>query len=139
MAAWAKVEQAIRRVGGHSDVVFDDPVIHRCIGDMGGWIKLCSVLESELAFRAKDFQNLYRGYAMRREIPEYQAVLIGRFNCDNQRRGMPLQPPALIGDKASAAQVMALGANRPPLQIERLAAVLHLPPALQIDAPQADA
>ncbi|MFO0207809.1 MAG: DUF6475 domain-containing protein, partial [Betaproteobacteria bacterium] len=45
MQAWAKVEKAIRRVGGHESVVFDDALIHRCIDDMGGWVKVCDTLE----------------------------------------------------------------------------------------------
>lgn len=109
MAAWAKVERAIRRVGGGSDVVFDDPVIHRAIEDMGGWVKLCGVLEVDLPFRAKEFQNYYRGYAMRRELPEFPRILSGTYSAYNASHGYAVAAPVLIGDETACRQVMQIG------------------------------
>ena len=42
--AWSKVDQAVRRVGTYQCVVFDDPVIHRVIADMGGWVHILSLI-----------------------------------------------------------------------------------------------
>ena len=123
--AWAKVERAVRRVGGHDSVVFDDPLIHRCVDDMGGWVKLCATLEDDLAFRARDFQNLYRGFAMRREIPAYPRHLIGRFEAQNRQSGHPVAPPVLIGDQATCKQVQQLGGGQ-TLQITRAADAVPL-------------
>ena len=39
-AAWAKVDRAVRSVGAYASVAFDDPIIHRVIHDMGGWVGL---------------------------------------------------------------------------------------------------
>ena len=35
--AWGKAYEAMQGVGAYTDVVFDDPVIHAVIADMGGW------------------------------------------------------------------------------------------------------
>lgn len=109
LVAWTKVESAVRRVGSYADVVFDDPVIHRVLLDMGGWISLCATLSDEMPFRAKEFQTRYRGYAMRREIPDYPSRLIGRESSENGRMGFALSPPVFIGDTDAAQRVMALG------------------------------
>lgn len=123
--AWAKVERAIRRVGGYPDVAFDDAAIHRCIDDMGGWTKLCNGLEADLPFRQRDFTTLYRGYAMRRDVPAYPALLRGRFSVDAEGRGysnrLPVpQPPVLIGDAERAAQVVKGGQAAPLIAMTQL-------------------
>jgi hypothetical protein len=125
LQAWAKVERAIRRVGGHDSVAFDDPLIHRAIDDMGGWVKLCATTEDELPFRARDFQNLYRGFAMRREIPTYPPHLIGRFEAQNRQSGQPVAPPVLIGEPAACRLVLKGGTDN-QLRITRAAEALAL-------------
>lgn len=129
--AWAKVEHAIRRVGGYEDVAFDDLVIHRCIEDMGGWMRLCSTEEKELPFRARDFQSLYRGFALRREIPHYPRVLIGRINAENARMGYPTAPPVLIGDKETAQKVLQFGGSRAGPMLTRATEALPEPLMIQ--------
>lgn len=113
--AWSKVNQAVRRVGTYQDVVFDDPVIHRVLADMGGWVQLGSKTEDEWPFIAKEFENRYRGYRMRDEQPEYAPVLIGMANAHNQQQGFRTMPPVLIGDESRAAQVMKGGTTAPLL------------------------
>ena len=110
--AWAKCERAMRSVGGHVDVVFDDATIHRVVEDMGGWPKLCMTLEADLPFRAKDFQTLYRGYALRREIPSHPPRLLGRFSTQNLQAGQPVQPPVLVGDAQACERVMLGGTTQ---------------------------
>lgn len=109
LQAWATAERAIRRIGGYESVVFDDPLIHRCIEDMGGWQKLCETLEEELPFRAREFSARYRGYAMRRDIPQYPSHLIGRFEADNSARGYDAPAPVLIGDPDACRRVLEAG------------------------------
>ena len=36
LVAWSKVDKAVRSIGLYETVVFDDPIIHRVIMDMGG-------------------------------------------------------------------------------------------------------
>lgn len=113
LVAWAKVDQAVRRVGNYADVVFDDALIHRVLHDMGGWMALGTKTEDEWPFVSKEFENRYRGYRMRSERPEYPRVLIGIAGAHNRKGNHALQPPILIGDQAKAQAVMKGGTDRP--------------------------
>lgn len=113
LVAWAKVDQAVRRVGIYADVVFDDPLVHRVLHDMGGWMALGTKTEDEWPFVAREFENRYRGYRMRSERPEYQPVLIGIAGAHNRKGGHQLQPPILIGDTQAAQAVMKGGVDKP--------------------------
>lgn len=107
--AWSKVERAMRSLGTNSDVVFDDPLIHRVVSDMGGWIRLGETKTEEAwVFVGNDFVARYRGFRNRSEKPDYPRVLTGVANAHNARNGFPLQPPRTIGDPA-ACQRVALG------------------------------
>jgi hypothetical protein len=117
--AWSKVDQAIRRVGTYQDVAFDDPVIHRVIAEMGGWIWLGNQVEDEWPFVAKNFENRYRGYKLRGETPEYATVLLGMANAQNQQHGFRANPPILIGNQAKANAVMLGGTNAPLLEMKQ--------------------
>jgi hypothetical protein len=108
--AWAKVAGAIRKVGSWFDVAFDDPLIHCVLSDMGGWILLCSTLEDDLPFRAKEFENRYRGYSRRQQMPTSVPKLIGRINTNNLAEGHleVIEPPMLIGDFAKCTETLKL-------------------------------
>lgn len=122
--AWSKVDAAVRRVGTYSDVVFDDPIIHRVVADMGGWIWFGSQLEDEWPFIANRFENMYRGYKLRGERPDYQPVLLGMANAQNQLEGFQGQPPILIGDQQKAQIVMSGGTDKPLLEMRPAALVV---------------
>jgi hypothetical protein len=109
--AWTKVDTAVRRVGSYADVVFDDSIIHRVLVDMGGWLSLAMKTEDEWPFIARDFENRYRGYKMRGEVPDYLPVLIGLANAHNGKEGMQRLPPVLVGDQELARRVMAGGSD----------------------------
>lgn len=113
LVAWAKVDQAVRRVGTYADVVFDDPLVHRVLHDMGGWMALGTKSEDEWPFVAKEFENRYRGYRMRSERPDYPPVLIGIAGAHNRKGNHALQPPMLIGDRLAAQAVMKGGTDKP--------------------------
>jgi hypothetical protein len=122
--AWSKVDQAVRRVGTYQCVVFDDPVIHRVLLDMGGWVYIGGKDEKEWPFVAKEFQNRYRGYRMRDEVPEYPPVLIGLANAHNSKQGFRENPPILIGDERKASAVRLGGTTAPLLGMKSAADVL---------------
>jgi hypothetical protein len=122
--AWSKVDQAVRRVGTYQDVVFDDPIIHRVIADMGGWIWFGNQVEDEWPFVAKNFENRYRGYKLRGETPEYQPVLIGMANAQNQQNGFRGNPPILIGNQRAANVVMSGGQVGPLLEMRQAAGAM---------------
>lgn len=120
MRAWAKVDQAVHRVGTYCDVVFDDALIHRVIQDMGGWIALGTRSEDEWPFVAKEFENRYRGFSARGEHPPYPATLIGLATAHNSRNGYPAETLILIGNEQSAREVLRGGSAQPPLGLHRL-------------------
>ena len=126
LQAWAKVDQAVRRVGTYADVVFDDPVIHRVLHEMGGWIAMGEKTEDEWPFVAKEFENRYRGYAARSERPEYPPVLIGLAGAHNRKGGHETQPPMLIGDADTARAVMAGGTDKPMIGLTSAGTALRL-------------
>ena len=47
----------------YKSVTFDDPVIMTCIDRMGGWVKVASVLTSEIGYREQEFMTLYARYS----------------------------------------------------------------------------
>jgi len=115
--AWSKVDRGVRQVGTGRSVVFDDPVIHRVISDMGGWSEMGRKTEDEWPFIRNEFVNRYRGYRMRSEIPEYQRVLIGHYEASNNQLGFESDPPTLIGEPEAAKAVMLGGSDKPLLQV----------------------
>ncbi|SCY29729.1 hypothetical protein SAMN05216420_104154 [Nitrosospira sp. Nl5] len=120
LRAWVKVDQAVRRIGTYADVVFDDPLIHRVIQDMGGWIALGTKKEDEWPFVAKEFENRYRGFRSRNECPEYPASLVGIATAHNNQKGFKADPPVLIGNEQLARQVLFGGTDRPALGFKRM-------------------
>lgn len=60
LTAWLLVKETIARVGAYKSVQFDDLVIHTVISAMGGWPKVCEVLDDDLKWMQKEFERLYR-------------------------------------------------------------------------------
>lgn len=128
LIAWAKVDKAVRQIGTGTSVVFDDPIIHKVLQDMGGWLSFGSKSEDEWPFVAKDFENRYRGYKLRNEQTEYPKVLIGLYEAQNSTQGFKSDPPILVGDTDKAKQVMLGGTTKPligftPLQPSNVVAI----------------
>lgn len=117
--AWSKVDTAVRVRGTWDDVVFDDAIIHRVIADMGGWVLVGSKGDDEWPFVGKEFQQRYRGFRTRDQMPEYPRQLTGMSNAANRAAGQPQLPPILIGDvdKAKAVLKGALAIGNGPRQI----------------------
>ena len=116
LAAWAKVDQAVRRVGIQSSVVFDDPLIHKVLQDMGGWLGIGQKSEDDWPFVAKEFENRYRGFKARGEKPEYPKMLIGLYDASNGLQGFKSTKPVFIGNKELAQGVLNGGSDKPALQ-----------------------
>lgn len=123
LVAWAKVDKAVRHKGTYVDVVFDDPLIHRVLHDMGGWIALGQKNEDEWPFVAREFENRYRGFRERSEIPEYPAVLTGIANAHNRSQGLKLQPLVMIGNEAACERVMNGGTDKPLIGFKQAGSV----------------
>lgn len=125
MVAWSKVDKAVRQVGTYASVAFDDPLIHRVIDDMGGWIKMGQQTENDWPFVAKEFETRYKGFANRNERPEYPPVMSGVIALENGARGVPESEVRLIGDAMKAMQVMK-GGERIGLQVTAAQAIRQL-------------
>lgn len=113
--AWAKVDRALRSVGTHRSVVFDDPLIHLCIADLGGWARLGQVNEQDWPFLANRFETLYRGYRLRAQPPAWQPLLHGLADNHNRQHGYRSETPLAIGDPQRAHRVYQEGQGSPAL------------------------
>ena len=111
LLAWSKVDRAVRLVGPHQSVCFDDPIIHAVIRDMGGWGQICSKTDDEWPFVGNEFQTRYRGYRLRRSDKEFPRALIGIAEAQNRREGFAPPDVILIGDAARAQQVHSEGSD----------------------------
>ena len=111
LSAWSKVDRAVRDIGPYETVVFDDPIIHKVLHDMGGWLMLSEKTDDDWPFIAKEFENRYRGFKSRNERIEYPAKLIGLFEANNSKEGYQVAQPMLIGDKTKAMEVLQLGTS----------------------------
>lgn len=108
LQAWSAVARAIREVGSYPSVVFDDPLIHAVIQDMGGWITLCQVLLKDLPFRERDFVARYLGYVLR-PPPAYPRQLTGIVEHQNRLQNNESPPPLYLGDLEKALGVYHSG------------------------------
>lgn len=118
--AWSRTVEAASRVGAYTDVVFDDPIVHAVIEDMGGWPALCRMETASLSYQQHRFTEAYRGYVNRGDLDRYPPKLIGDRSPDEvyTSRGLPPPRPALIGDPVRARQVLQ-GGTEGPRQITR--------------------
>ncbi len=119
--AWAKVYEAICRVGHMPSVAFDDAIIHAVIADMGGWVKLALVGNDELPFRERDFLRIYRSYSGR-ALGDYPRYLPGMAETENFGKGYAVEPPLLLGDASKAEQVLLAGSDKPRLAVQPMQA-----------------
>lgn len=110
-SAWTKVNTAVRRIGPYDTVVFDDPIIHRVLHDMGGWIGLCDKDDEAWPHVAREFETRYRGFKARNEKVEHPGKLIGIFEAHNSSKGFKVAAPMLIGDANKAQEVLRLGTS----------------------------
>lgn len=119
LVAWSKVDRAVRHVGPYASVTFDDAVIHRVVADMGGWVALCGGTEDEWPFKAREFENRYRGYA-NRPPEEWPRRLTGLEEHENARAGFADRYRIVfVGDETRCRQVASNGSDRPALAISQ--------------------
>jgi hypothetical protein len=113
--AWSMVLSACSRVGAYTDVVFDDPIVHAVIEDLGGWPSLCRTESKNLSYTQHRFATAYSGYVNRSDLGEYPRRLIGDRSPDAHYAlcGLPAPRPVLVGDQARAQMVLAKGSTAP--------------------------
>lgn len=111
LMAWAKVQEAVSRVGSYQSVCFDDPIINRVISEMCGWPGLCAKTMEELPFVEKNFCERYRAYRIRGNTVEHPGYLVGISEANNAQNGFKSPPPMLVGDSESAKRVLLSGSE----------------------------
>lgn len=117
--AWSKVDFAIRSIGSYSTVVFDDPIIHSVIRDLGGWIRISRKNNHELGFTAHDFEKRYIGY-LNSPPRNYISSLTGLVDLNNSANFHSSKKQVrFIGDESKAKQVMLTGQS-PGLKTQSL-------------------
>lgn len=100
LEAWSAVDNAVRTVGTYRSVAFQDPIIHKVIQDMGGWVSLGNKKEDEWAFVAKEFQTRYRGIKTTGQPVDAPPQLTGIAAQQNSVAGIQYaEPPILIGKR----------------------------------------
>lgn len=126
LVAWGKVLAAVSDVGAYRDVVFDDPYIHLCVVDVGGWPKVCRTGYDEISYLQHRFCDSYRAYVRRGEPSEYPGRLTGSGSGPDEylKVGMTPPAPALIGNREKARAVLAGGSV---LQLSAARAAMALP------------
>lgn len=117
LMAWNKVMEAVSRAGSYRSVCFDDPIINRCLLDMGGWPQLCGKQEDELPFVERNFCDRYRAYKTHGQAPGHPAYLVGLNEAMNAQNGFRSDPPMLIGNPDFARRVLTNGSNIPLIPV----------------------
>lgn len=133
LLAWSSVNKAIRTVGPHESVVFDDPIIQAVISDMGGWVDLNKVTEDEMPFRAREFEKRYQGYILRPPAA-YPRRLVGIAEAKNGEASRDIAPPVLVGDRGSAAMVYQRGGDSSGPSVTRLSGPVNKAMAALVDS-----
>jgi len=111
--AWTKFDKALRMVGVYSSVCFDDPIIHKVIRDMGGWISFEGKDDDEWPFISNDFKARYKAYKTKKDTDGGGGYLVGVVEATNRRQGFSFDLPLLIGDKEKAKNVLELVGEQP--------------------------
>lgn len=120
LMVWSKVEAAIRCVGHYRSIAFDDPIIHRVIEDMGGWIRLASTpSEKDLEFQAKEFVRRYQAIALAGgPKQDYVPYLVGESEATKNRNGFKHDDPlALVGREELVRLVMQNGKGQACIEL----------------------
>lgn len=101
--AYKKLEDAFSSAGVYRTVVFDDPVIHAVVENLGGWMHYCNLPEVEVKWYRKEFEKHYANFApliaAKRLKPP--TMLFGVFAFEENTTDES-KTPRLIGDHQKA-------------------------------------
>lgn len=107
LEAWSTVDRAVRYVGTYRSVAFQDPIIHKVIQDMGGWVALGNKKEDEWPFVAKEFQTRYRGIKTTGQPIDAPTQLTGIAAQQNSVAGIQYaEAPILIGKRNDSIRTL---------------------------------
>lgn len=119
LVAWAKLDRALRVVGPHATVVFDDPLIHLAVEALGGWVKLGHLTEEDWKFQRQSFVTVYRGARQRPGSAQHPAKLPGISESTNGAKHR--EAPTFIGNADACRAVYESGGVAQRLAVTRMA------------------
>lgn len=100
---WLLLKDTIAKVGAYQSVQFEDLVINSVINELGGWSKVCEVLEDDLKWMQKDFERLYPILKKRVNHPKY---ILGIADQENNNRNNYIESkPILIKNRKNKLQL----------------------------------
>lgn len=102
LAALIKVESAMSRYGSYATVVFDDPIIHAVIPELGGWVRTCRLSENEFTWWKKDFRERYQHHLRYGTLTNLPPKLLGIYDEKNLLFGEKPQKPKVAGNYEKA-------------------------------------
>ena len=125
LRAWSAVDAAVRRIGTWQSGVFDDPIIHRVLQDMGGWIYLGEKTDDEWPFVSNEFVKRYQTYKLQGGVEKYPRLLCGMAMVENDSKDVRSDPPIMIGNQAKAKLVFDGGGDVAAIEFKPMAALLE--------------
>ena len=98
--AWDKAYEGIKQGAYYDTMIFDDPVIHMTITQMGGWLEFSDLLIKDIPYRRAEFIKLYKHF--QKHPIDAPKRLAGFHEMNNRREGylkdIP-EPLMITGDK----------------------------------------
>jgi hypothetical protein len=118
--AWKKLIQAVKQWGSYQSIVFDDPLIHHVVDEMGGWILFCRSEEAKLPFLFQDFSRHYVA-CLTRSMQDYPKQLTGITEHLNVLYGYHIETPVFCDDthKLNYVKTLKEGTHEKAEQRER--------------------
>jgi hypothetical protein len=105
LKAWTKVISAMKTVGAYESIIFDDPIIHVVITEMGSWIELCHIKNDKLPFIAQEFQKRYCAYLIHPPLHSPRH-LSGILEHQNMIQGYFIPEPVLFSEKEKSLLIL---------------------------------
>jgi len=112
LAAWTKLDEAVRCIGTYESVCFDDAIIHVVVSDMGGWPSFGEKDNSEWPFVRNEFEKRYLGYLLQGGVGSSQVPMLHGIATDRR--------PILIGDHKKASEIHQKLINKPRVNLTRI-------------------
>ncbi len=108
--AWDAVRRAMDALDVYGNPDFG-PLVNAVVRNLGGWVYLCEQKLSELEWRRKDFERIYRTWAEKDSsvLPD-GGPLFGKWKAAPVTRiqinGLPVSRPALAAPKTEVSDVV---------------------------------
>jgi hypothetical protein len=95
---WLLFKDTIALVGAYTSVQFENPILNSMVEALGGWPKVCEVLEDDLKWMQRDFEKLYPALKKRKNHPKVMLGIADQYNNTNGYLEY-VKPPVLIENR----------------------------------------